>query len=392
MKREFLMLAHKLDFAKFCVGGAYYSEKLDGKRAFWDGGVTRGIPKSEVPWANHAKDERYIDPPIATGLWSRYGNVIHAPDWWLDALPVMPLDGELYPNVADHTKEHRQDLMSKISKLVPVDSEWAEVALHAYGIPNYAEVFREGQVRNPNYEHLFTIQDEVWMLRAVDDFDKDWDYWPKSHKRLSFEQEEYLLIGKLANCNPKIVKTHEQCLLPYSTFDAIAVLEQKLLDVVAEGGEGLIVRAGIPHWQPTRSHHMLKLKPCDDAEGIVVGYTTGRETNRGSKLLGMMGALILEIEGGKRLELSGFTDEERRLHAIKQVPTPFTDGCGLQEFDPPTPFAAFDWASEHPGEEVPDWIEAIKFPRGTVVTFKYRGKSKDGIPQEARYDRVRHNT
>jgi hypothetical protein len=59
-KREFLQLAHKLDAKKHGIGGWLYSEKLDGERCFWDGGVSTGLAKSEIPWANTNKDERYV--------------------------------------------------------------------------------------------------------------------------------------------------------------------------------------------------------------------------------------------------------------------------------------------------------------------------------------------
>jgi ATP-dependent DNA ligase len=39
-KREFLMLAHKHEGQN--ILGWLYSEKLDGMRCFWDGGITRG--------------------------------------------------------------------------------------------------------------------------------------------------------------------------------------------------------------------------------------------------------------------------------------------------------------------------------------------------------------
>ena len=52
----------------------------------------RGLRTEDVPYAS------VIDPktgnrkakikPFATGLWSRYGNVIQAPDWWLNRLPA----------------------------------------------------------------------------------------------------------------------------------------------------------------------------------------------------------------------------------------------------------------------------------------------------------------
>ena len=82
--REFLQLAETYVAAKHGVGGYFLSEKLDGTRCFWDGGLSRGVPTEQVPWAS------LIDPktgqkktkikPVATGLWSRYGNPIIAPD------------------------------------------------------------------------------------------------------------------------------------------------------------------------------------------------------------------------------------------------------------------------------------------------------------------------
>jgi len=67
--REFLMLAQVYDPKKHAIGGWRVSEKKDGERCWWDGGITRGIPKSRVPWANTKKDARYRTAPIATGLW-----------------------------------------------------------------------------------------------------------------------------------------------------------------------------------------------------------------------------------------------------------------------------------------------------------------------------------
>jgi ATP-dependent DNA ligase len=108
----------------------------------------------------------------------------------------------------------------------------------------------------------------------------------------------------------------------------------------------------------------LKIKPHDDAEATVIGYTSGRETDKGSKLLGLMGALIVEFNG-KRMELSGFTDQERQFSSAE----------------------AASFAASNPGSECPDWITNTNFPRGSQVTFKYRGLTKEGIPQEARYFR-----
>ncbi len=153
--------------------------------------------------------------------------------------------------------------------------------------------------------------------------------------------------------------------LPYGP-EAVDAMHLCLEEFTSRGGEGVIVRDPQSWWIPERSHKMIKIKKYLDAEAKVTGYTTGRATDKGSKLLGMMGALVTEFNG-KRLELSGFTDAERELNNEE----------------------AFDWACDNPGEEVPDWIEAKHFPRGSIITFTYRDLSRDGIPQEARYYRKR---
>src|SRR3954451_12382497 len=113
-KPEFLMLAHPHNESKHGFCGYYASEKLDGIRAFWDGGITRGLYCTQVPWANTTKDARYRMPPKATGFWSRYGKAIQAPDWFLDQMPKLPLDGEFHAG-----PKGWQILSSIIKDLVP---------------------------------------------------------------------------------------------------------------------------------------------------------------------------------------------------------------------------------------------------------------------------------
>ncbi|HMA79100.1 MAG TPA: hypothetical protein VKP88_08340, partial [Candidatus Paceibacterota bacterium] len=100
LRREFLMLADTYKADKHEAIGMIGSEKLDGMRALWDGGVSRGDATENVPWASVTNpktgEKKAKIKPIATGLWSRYGSPINAPDWFLDQLPTVPLDGELY--------------------------------------------------------------------------------------------------------------------------------------------------------------------------------------------------------------------------------------------------------------------------------------------------------
>jgi hypothetical protein len=76
MKRLFMMKG--FPWAKepgFYIPTSFVSEKYDGFRAWWDGGVSRGLPITAVPWANKNKKDRLLREPVSTGLWSFYGNV-----------------------------------------------------------------------------------------------------------------------------------------------------------------------------------------------------------------------------------------------------------------------------------------------------------------------------
>lgn len=364
MNREFLMLAHS-HLPKHHVAGWLMSEKLDGRRMYWDGGITRGMLKSIIPWANTAKDERLLSPPISTGLWSRYGNVIHAPDWWLNELPCIPLDGEAWGQLA------RQDIMSITAQHVG-DARWEQIQFYCFDIPAYESVFMDGRINNPQFKKNFFgimgwINERGLLSNSL-------DYRPKPDTR--FESTYYLLQKHLIG--NKYAVAHKQVQLPFATDSAIKLMEDEAEKITSRGGEGLVVRAPGSIWTPKRVRSVLKVKPLDDAEGIVLGYTTGKEGKEG-KHLGRMGALVIDYQG-IRMELAGFTDAERGLLALKNLAV---------DDDLDDEFVATKWAMNHPGEECPDWIVNPSFPRGSLVTFKYRGTSKDGVPQEARYWRKR---
>ena len=341
-KREFLMLAQKRKDQD--VIGWLESEKLDGMRCFWDGGITRGMLKADVPWANTDKDFRYRDTQYSSGLWSRYGNVLHAPKWWTDVLPKIFLDGELYTK-----REDRQNLMSIVKKLIPTES-WIEVFFNCFDSPPIESIFAMGEINTTNFKKNmkdclnFVNKHKNELVATID---------PGTQFSVVYSVLKYFCIGGRAIA------------LKQEPIESLELLNQKLLDISCEGGEGLVIRNPSSVWVPQRSKNLLKMKKYDDDEGIVVGYITGRETALGSKLLGMLGALVLDYKG-QRLELSGFTDQERTLN------------------DP-------EWARDNPASECPDLVECIAFPRGSKVTFKYRGKSRDGIPQEASYWRKYDN-
>ncbi len=341
-KRHFMMVPHK--YKDQDISGWWLSEKLDGERCYWDGGITRGMLKADVPWANTEKDARYKIPQVATGLWSRYANVIHAPDWWLDKMPLYPLDGEL------KIKGYRQELHSIIKKLVP-GKGWRKVFFAIFDQPFDGHIFMDGIINLPNMHKTF----------------ENIPAWIK--ERTSLREPEPKIFADVLRffdsftTNHAIVRIIKQTKLSIYPSEAQEQALAELNRISDAGGEGIVLRKGISIWYPERSHNILKAKKLDDAEGFVIGYRTGKITDKGSKNRGKLGALIINYEGIV-FELSGFTDEERTLNKS-------------------------DWAYDNPDQECPDDVFAVHFPIGTDVTFKYRGTSRDGVPQEARYWRKR---
>lgn len=107
------------------------------------------------------------------------------------------------------------------------------------------------------------------------------------------------------------------------------------------GGEGIIVKDPTRPFLAGRTSFSLKVKNFSDMEGTVVAHNPGK-----GRFAGMMGSLTLLLENGTSFKVgSGFTIAERR--------------------DPP--------------------------PIGAVVTFKYQGFTRNGIPRFASFLRVRRD-
>lgn len=343
-KAEFVQLAHTFKPEKHSLAGMFMSPKLDGVRAIWDGGISRGRPCSEVPYANTAKDHLKINPPVATGLWSRTAKPIQAPDWFLDKLPDFPLDGELWMGM-----QSWQELQSCVSQDVP-DDRWHLVEYKIFDSPPWSRLFlpREVKVRN---DYTFRVSIDTTFDRTGKGVKDHWN----------FELVLRLLRNRFSEEGQ--ISLVQQTQLPFKLDDALKMAEKYAEGIINDGGEGIILRKAIGLWVPERSWDILKYKPERDAEGVVTGYYAGKETDKGSKYLGMMGALEVEWQGAT-FKISGFTDAERELSDW-----------------------ATKWAAENPGSRLPDdlGIASWNFKRGDRVTFKYRELSNDGVPKEARY-------
>lgn len=358
-RREFLQLAKKFRLGKDDPSGMFISEKLDGSRAWWDGGITRGLQTNLVPWANliNPKTGKPKDKikPFSTGLWSRYGNPIMAPDWWLNELPQMSLDGELFAG-----RGNFQTLRSIVAKDVPEEDRWRDVKFAVFGSPSPGMVFAEGEIKNPNF-HLHVLPDHINHFirsRGKAGVLEEFIHSPAQ----KFKDELWLLQASLPT--EGVVYLHQHVMLPSGRSQAEARLDTFMDFVLNEGGEGVMLRDPESIWTPKRVSSLLKLKPFIDDQGVVTGFVSGRQTDKGSKLRGLIGAVILDYKG-EPLELSGFTDEERK----------FDDTIGNTH--------AYAW--ENPGEDMPAGTQGKHFKVGDTVEFRYRELSDKGVPKEARY-------
>ena len=354
--REFLMQAKTLG-DRDRILNFFLSEKLDGSRAFWDGGVSRGVATKDVPWANifNPKKPRQLKSrlkPVATGLWSRYGNPVIAPDWFLNTLPRCPLDGELYAGPGNFQK-----CRSIVAGNTPGEG-WHQISYAVFGSPPLQAVFGTGELRNPQYRGIIDSEECKTFFKAR----KGEDYQAVG-KFATFTQELNFLQHAVDLEGPCYMVP--QTLLPKDNAEARWIMTEKLAKILRQGGEGVVMRDAASMWRPKRVASVLKVKPVLDATGIVTGFTAGQKTDRGSKFLGKIGAVILDF-GGLRLELSGMK------HA-------------LREFTP-------EWAKYAaiiPGRDMPLSAVAENFKIGDRVDFKYRELSDGGIPKDARYLRTR---
>ena len=334
MKPEFLMLAKV--YKDQNIKGWMCSEKLDGTRAFWDGGISKGILASKVPWANTYKDARLKVAPVATGLWSRSGKVIHAPEWWTEYLPNFFLDGELWVGYG-----HFQALRSIVARQ---DGDWGDVRYMVFGCPTTDILEPKKITVQGDYKFEVKESSKFFDVRHLA-MPINWGFDYEIRKLKEIGQNDIIIVV-------------DQEEIPYQNTQEF--IDRKLERVLFIGGEGLMFRHKVMPWEACRSKFLLKYKPFLDCEVKITGYTSGRETDRGSKHLGKIGALITEFQG-KRLLVSGLTDKERELSGASTL-----------------------YALDFPGEEIPLGV-AEHFKINQIITIRYRELSDDGIPKEARF-------
>ena len=217
-------------------------------------------------------------------LVSRGGNIYHAPNWFTQVLPKQKLDGELWI-----ARQSFELVVSTVRDKTPDDIAWKKIKYMVFDLPALPRSFDE-------------------RLKILEDTIKNIDTpWVKMVKQWK-------------------VASHP-------------ALMRELKAMTKAGAEGLMLHKGSSFYKGKRSADLLKLKPYEDAEAIVIKYIEGK-----GKYTNMLGAMIVEMPDGTQFKIgSGFSDAERQ--------------------SPP---------------EI-----------GKTISYQYRGMTKNGIPRFATYLRVR---
>ena len=214
-------------------------------------------------------------------------------------------------------KVYRQEDVSKwlvSEKLDGVRAIWNGEKLH----------FRSGKlIHAPNwFTENFPAQPldgELWLGRGT--FDR---LSGIVRKNIPLEQEwklvNYMLFelpenaGTFSERVEKMVKLTTSANLPWlQTIPQIRLnseteLLKMLDDIVKKGGEGLMLHRADSLYHSGRSGDLLKLKPWEDAEATVIEILPGK-----GKFSGMMGALRVKDQSGKIFRIgTGFSNSERR--------------------------------------------------------------------------------
>ena len=183
----------------------------------------------------------------------RSGRTIAAPAWFTAKLPATALDGELWLG-----RGQFDALSGTVRRTQPVDAEWQQLKYMVFELPKADGSFSQrvaqmqGLVRSAGFS----------QLQAVDQFE-------------------------LAHA---------------------AALQARLKTVVSAGGEGLMLHLASAPVASGRSDVLLKLKPVQDAEAVVLGHVAGK-----GKFQGMLGALDVKTSSGQRFKLgTGLTDAQRQ--------------------------------------------------------------------------------
>ncbi|WP_298769449.1 DNA ligase [uncultured Shewanella sp.] len=184
-------------------------------------------------------------------FYTRSGKPISVPTWFSEGFPAYPLDGEFWLGRGNFHK-----MLSVIKQTQADPKKWQSVRFMVFDLPASKAPFEERYTR---------------MLSSLT------------------ARSPYLNV------------------ISQVSVDSQVQLDTLLDEVLAKGGEGLMLHHKEALYKVGRSSQIMKLKPLYTASAKVVGYQAGK-----GRFKGMMGALVLQLPTGQEFKLgTGFNDAQR---------------------------------------------------------------------------------
>lgn len=195
------------------------SEKLDGIRAYWDG----------------------------KELYTKNGNKIYAPKWFIKDFPNFELDGELWTK-----RNNFENIQNIVLDKIP-SSKWKEITYNIFEVPNAKGNFQERLSIIKNY------------------------------------------LDKNPNNPIKII--------PQIKCENQKHLEKYLQELINKKAEGIIIKNPNIEYFTGRSDEILKVKKFEDDEGEVIGHNYKDKKFKSLKVK-LENEIVFNLGGG-------FSDKER---------------------------------------------------------------------------------
>jgi DNA ligase-1 len=271
--------------------GWYLSEKYDGYRG-------RYIHK----------DKQFL---------SRAQKPFNAPDWFKSAMiHNHDLDGELWVG-----RDNFQD-MGVVRKKDPIPEEWLNIKYVVYDLPEYKGDFKK---RIEVLKKLVRLNTFRWEAL-----------------RESFPEPFNKVPCPLIMADQIVIKDMKQFKSLYEK-------------IIADGGEGVMIKHPDSIYEDKRSNYLLKYKPNFDAEAVIIDYKEGK-----GKYAGLLGGFVckqlinldtfhsIDDDENHEFSISGMDDEIRNNYKITH-------------------------------------------PIGTIISYEHSGKTESGKPRFGRYIRIRED-
>jgi DNA ligase-1 len=285
--------------------GWYMSEKFDGQRAIWDGSkfVTRGSSSGE--------------PRVYP----------YVPIWFIALMPPgIALDGEFFiargkfsqtTSILKTKLKDESERKKKDNSKMDLGKRWLEVKYQVFDTPTN-EPFEK---RLKDLELIVQERCKVWNL---------------------IELPPYLKKGKcpLVLTKQYLIKSMDQL---YTYYD----------ELVSNEAEGVMIRAPKIPYLPKRTKLMLKLKPEEESECIIVGYVPGK-----GQFENMLGSFSCKL-----ITNGVLIDKFFNVGGMKRSIRMNYNKKNSEEYH----------------------------PEGTIITFKYTEMTPDGIPRFPRYKGIRYD-